>query len=122
MEIISGWEDLAEKVVSFIRDPQKSDFIVVTIPEALGVRQTERIIKDFDEYQLKVNHLIVNYIIKEADCDFHKMRREMQQNYIKILNDLYSHRIRLIEIPLFPHEIKGVERINRISEILFKPN
>ena len=122
LEIISGWEDLAEKVVSFIRDPQKSDFIVVTIPEALGVRQTERIIKDFDEYQLKVNHLIVNYVIKEADCDFHKIRREMQQNYIKILNDLYSHRIRLIEIPLFPHEIKGVERINRISEILFKPN
>jgi arsenite-transporting ATPase len=122
LEIISGWEDLAEKVVSFIRDPQKSDFIVVTIPEALGVRQTERIIKDFDEYQLKVNHLIVNYVIEEADCDFHKVRREMQQNYIKILDDLYSHRIRLIEIPLFPHEIKGVERINRISEILFKPN
>jgi arsenite-transporting ATPase len=122
LEIISGWEDLAEKVVSFIRDPQKSDFIVVTIPEALGVRQTERIIKDFDEYQLKVNHLIVNYVIKEADCDFHKMRREMQQNYIKILNDLYAHRIRLIEIPLFAHEIKGVERINRISEILFKRN
>ena len=121
LEIISGWEDLAEKVVSFIRDPQKSDFIVVTIPEALGVRQTERIIKDFDEYQLKVNHLIVNYVIKEADCDFHKMRREMQQNYIRILNDLYSYRIRLIEIPLFSQEIKGVERINRISEILFKP-
>jgi arsenite-transporting ATPase len=121
LEIISGWEDLAEKVVSFIRDSQKSDFIVVTIPEALGVRQTERIIKDFDEYQLKVNHLIVNYVIKEADCDFHKMRREMQQDYIKILNDLYSHRIRLTEIPLFPHEIKGVERINKISEILFKP-
>ena len=121
LEIISGWEDLAEKVVSFIRDPQKSDFIVVTIPEALGVRQTERIIKDFDEYQLKVNHLIVNYVIKEADCDFHKMRREMQQNYIRILNDLYSYRIRLIEIPLFSQEIKGVERINKISEILFKP-
>jgi arsenite-transporting ATPase len=121
LEIISGWEDLAEKVVSFIRDSQKSDFIVVTIPEALGVRQTERIIKDFDEYKLKVNHLIVNYVIKEADCDFHKMRREMQQNYIRILNDLYSYRIRLIEIPLFSQEIKGVERINKISEILFKP-
>ena len=120
LEIISGWENLAEKVVSFIRDSQKSDFIIVTIPEALGVRQTERIIKDFDEYQLKVNHLIVNYVIQEADCNFHKMRKEMQQNYIKILKDLYSHRIRLIELPLMPHEIKGVERINKISEILFK--
>jgi len=93
---------------------------VVTIPEALGVKQTERIIKDFDEYQLKVNHLIVNYVIQEIDCEFHKIRSEMQRRYIKMLNDQYSHRIRLIETPLFAQEIKGVEKIKRISEILFK--
>jgi arsenite-transporting ATPase len=119
LEIISGWEDLAEKVVDFIRDGQKSEFIIVTIPEALGVRQTERIIKDFDEYQLKVNHLIVNYVIHEADCNFHKIRREMQQGYLQILTDQYDPRIGLIEVPLLPQEIKGVDRINRISEILF---
>lgn len=121
LEIISGWEDLAEKVVNFIRDPQKSEFIIVTIPEALGVKQTERIIRDFDEYQLKVNYLIVNYVIQHADCDFHKVRSEMQQNYIKILEDQYSGRIKLIQTPLFPHEIKGVQRIQGISDILFKP-
>jgi arsenite-transporting ATPase len=121
LEIISGWEDLAEKVVNFIRDPQKSEFIIVTIPEALGVRQTERIIKDFDEYKLKVNHLIVNYVIQEADCDFHKIRKEMQQSYIKILKDQYMHGIKLIELPLLPHEVKGVESINKISEVLFRP-
>ena len=120
LEIISGWEDLAEKVVNFIRDPQKSDFIIVTIPEALGVRQTERIIKDFDEYQLNVKHLIINYVIQEADCDFHKIRKEMQQNYIQILEQQYSPRIGLIEIPLMPQEVKGVERIRKISDILFQ--
>ena len=119
LEIISGWEDLAEKVVDFIRDAEKSEFIIVTIPEALGVRQTERIIKDFDEYQLKVNHLIVNYVIQEVDCNFHKIRREMQQGYMHILMDQYAPRIGLIEVPLLPQEVKGVERINRISEILF---
>jgi arsenite-transporting ATPase len=121
LEIISGWEDLAEKVVNFIRDPKKSEFIIVTIPEALGVKQTERIIKDFDEYKLEVNYLIVNYVIQNADCDFHKKRKEMQQHYIDILQDQYRSRIQLIQTPLFPHEIKGVERIQRISEILFKP-
>jgi arsenite/tail-anchored protein-transporting ATPase len=121
LEIISGWEDLAEKVVDFIRDPLKSEFIVVTIPEALGVKQTERIIRDFDEYQLAVNHLIVNYVIQEADCDFHRARKEMQQHYLRILNDQYSHRIKLIETPLFSQEVKGVERIKKVSEILFKP-
>jgi len=120
LEIISGWEHLAEKVVSFIRDPEKSEFIIVTFPEALGVKQTERIITDFDDYQLRVRSLIINYVIEQADCDFHRIRSEMQQGYIRILRDQYAHRIGLIQTPLFPHEIKGVERIRRISDILFK--
>jgi hypothetical protein len=45
----------------------------------------------------------------------------MQQHYIQILKNQYSHRIELIELPLMPQEVKGVERINRIAEILFKP-
>jgi len=119
LEIISGWEELAEKVVAFIRDSQKCEFIVVTIPEALGVKQTERIIKDFDEYRLGVNHLIVNYVIQDADCEFHRIRREMQQHYIKVLKDEYADRIDVIEVPLSPQEIKGVRRIRRISAVLF---
>ena len=122
LEIISGWEGLAEKVVNFIRDPEKTEFIVVTIPEALGVKQTERILKDFDEYQLKVNHLIVNYVIQEADCEFHRVRREMQQSYIEILKKQYSHRILLIEVGLSACEIKGVERIKKVANILFATN
>jgi arsenite-transporting ATPase len=122
LEIISGWEELAEKVVNFIRDPEKTEFIVVTIPEALGVKQTERILKDFDEYQLKVNHLIVNYVIQEADCEFHRVRREMQQSYIGILKKQYSHRIQLIEVGLSACEIKGVERIKKVADILFATN
>ena len=121
LEIISGWEDLAEKVVTFIRDPQKSEFIVVTIPEALGVKQTQRIIQDFDAYQLQVNHLIVNHVIQNADCEFHRIRKEMQQYYINILRDEYSHRIKLIQVPLSPYEIKGAERIKRVSDTLFEP-
>jgi anion-transporting ArsA/GET3 family ATPase len=68
-----------------------------------------------------VNHLIVNYIIQEADCEFHRVRREMQQGYMKILEDQYAHRTRLVRVPLSPREIKGIERIRNISEILFKP-
>ncbi len=122
LEIISGWEGLAEKVVNFIRDPEKTEFVVVTIPEALGVKHTERILKDFDEYQLKVNHLIVNHVIHEADCEFHRIRREMQQGYIGILKNQYSHRIQLIELALSPSEIKGVERIKKVANILFAAN
>jgi anion-transporting ArsA/GET3 family ATPase len=60
-------------------------------------------------------------VIQEADCNFHKIRKEMQQHYIEILKNQYSSRIGLIELPLMPQEVKGVERINKISEILFRP-
>lgn len=119
LEIISSWESLALKIVDFIRDQEKSEFIVVTIAEALGVRQTERIIADFDQYELMVNHMIINNVVKEADCPFHKVRKAMQSEYIKILEDRYRERIRLIQVPLAPHEIKGIERIEQVSEILF---
>jgi arsenite-transporting ATPase len=119
LEIISSWEAIALKIVDFIRDQEKSEFIIVTIPEALGVRQTERIIADFDQYELMVNHMIINNVVKEADCPFHKARKAMQSEYIKILKDRYGQRIKLIKVPMAPHEIKGVERIEQVSEILF---
>jgi arsenite-transporting ATPase len=119
LEIISSWEALAMKIVDFIRDQEKSEFIIVTIPEALGVKQTERIISDFDQYELMVNHMIVNYVVKEADCAFHRERKAMQMEYTRILEDRYGERIKLIQVPLAPHEIKGVERIEQISKILF---
>ncbi len=119
LEIISSWEALALKIVDFIRDQEKSEFIIVTIPEGLGVKQTERIISDFDQYELSVNHMIINNVVKEADCPFHQARKAMQTDYITILEDRYGKRIKLIQVPLAPHEIKGVERIEQVSEILF---
>jgi arsenite-transporting ATPase len=121
LEIISSWEALAIKIVDFIRDREKSEFIIVTIPEALGVKQTERIISDFDQYELIVNHMIINYVVKEADCPFHRTRKALQMEYINILEDRYGERIKMIQVPLAPREVKGLERIEQISGILFSP-
>jgi anion-transporting ArsA/GET3 family ATPase len=66
-----------------------------------------------------VNHMIINNVVKEADCPFHQARKAMQTEYIKILEDRYGERIKLIKVPLAPLEIKGVERIEQISEVLF---
>ncbi|MFQ6078803.1 MAG: ArsA-related P-loop ATPase, partial [Thermodesulfobacteriota bacterium] len=88
-------------------------------PEALGVRQTERIISDFDQYELIVNHMIINNVVKEADCPFHQARKAMQTEYIEILDDRYGGRIKMVQVPLAPYEIKGLERIEQVAGILF---
>lgn len=119
LEIIASWERLAEKIVSFIRDEKSTKYLVVTIAEALGVALTERVIREFQENGLKVNYLIVNNLVKEADCEFHKLRKEMQEGYLDILRKSYPG-MRIFELPLFPHEIKGIERIELVRGILFK--
>jgi arsenite-transporting ATPase len=119
MEIITGWQALSNEIAAFIRDDRLTEYIVVTIPEALGVKQTERIIQDFDAHGLPVHYLIINHCIEQADCDFHRARKEMQTHYIRLLTEEYGERLRLILLPLFPYEIKGTERIEKASRILF---
>ena len=120
LEIISGWEELSREIASFIRDRSKVEYIVVTIPEALGVRQTERIIKDLEDHGLRAGYLIVNHYIREADCDFHRRRKEMQEGYFSFLKARYGEKLDLLILPLFPLEIKGLERIREVSALLFQ--
>jgi arsenite-transporting ATPase len=119
MDIISGWQALSNDIAAFIRDERLTEYIVVTIPEALGVKQTERIIQDFDAHGLPCHHLIINHCIEQADCAFHRARKEMQAHYIRVLTEEYGERLCLTQLPLFPYEIKGTERIEKASGILF---
>lgn len=119
IDLIESWKALAKEVTDFIRDPNNTEFILVTIPEALGVYQTKRLVKEFGRYGLDIHYLIINNVIKDANCEFHRMRMEMQSRYIDILVDEYGNGIKIIEVPLFPYEIKGVERLRELERVLF---
>ncbi len=119
LEIIGSWEALAERIVRFIRDRTLTEYIIVTIPEALGVILTERIIKDFQEHGLYVDSIVINHVIEHEDCEFHRIRKEMQRQYISMMRGQYRN-VDIMELYLMPYEIKGLERIEKISQVLFK--
>lgn len=119
VDIIASWEALSAKVVAFMKDPANTEFVIVTIPEALGVKQSERVIQTLAEYGLAVNKLVVNNVIAESDNDFLQSRRQMQQGYLKHLYEEFENRLEVLEMPLAPSEVKGLERIRRVSDILF---
>jgi arsenite-transporting ATPase len=119
IDIITGWKALAERAVDFLTDQTKTEFLVVTIPEALGVYQTERIIAEFDKYGLAINHMIINHVVKDPDCIFHHKRMEIQKKYLEFLEKKYSDHLRMVQIPEYPYEIKGIERLEEIGQILF---
>lgn len=121
LEMIKSWRALAEEITDFIRDPKKTKFMLVTIPEALGVYQTRRLVREFKRHGFDIPYLIINNVIKEPDCDFHRKRREMQVGYIEMLVREYGEEMKIIQLPLFPYEMKGVERLKELEGVLFAP-
>ncbi len=118
LEIIAGWESLSEKIVAFIRNPEAVKYLIVTIPEALGVKLTGRVLSELEENQLKVENIIVNNVVKDEDCEFHRKRKAMQDHYIDFLKNTYNNK-NIFLLYCAPYEIKGVERIMEISRALF---
>lgn len=114
MEVMREWEELAQKDMEFLRTGVEFNF--VTIPEALAVRQLERIFLELWSYGLEIDRVIINQVIREPDSEFLRGRMVMQEGYIEeILR--YGKPCRFL--PLFPYEIKGIERLKEVERFLF---
>jgi arsenite-transporting ATPase len=118
LKTIEGWKELSRGIIEFLRDREATRYILVTIPEALGVRLTERVVGDLRESGLPVDDLIINHIVEKADCDFHAKRRAMQEKYVLSLEETYRE-MNIVKLYLLPYEIKGIERIREVAERLF---
>jgi arsenite-transporting ATPase len=119
LEIIESWKELAQRTTDFFSDPANVEFIMVTIPEALGVYQSRRVIGELAAHGLYVRYMVVNDVIVDPDCDFHRQRQEMQRPYIEMLSDECGDNMALIKLPLLPYEVKGVERLREVEKFLF---
>jgi arsenite-transporting ATPase len=119
LELIGSWSDLAQEITSFFKDPANTAFVLVTIPEALGVYQTRRLVGEFARYGLEVRHLIINHVITDPDSDFLRARQAMQAPYIQLLQEEYGQRMKIIQVPEFAHEFKGVEKLRSLEKVLF---
>ena len=117
LDILKGWEKLSTEDMNFLRD--EVSFFIVTIPEALAVEQLEYIFGEFDRYGFRVDQLIINNVIKETGSPFLRAKAEQQREYIELLHDRYGE-LKIVELPLLPYEIKGVERLQDIRKSLFE--
>lgn len=117
LDIIRDWEKLSNEDLYFLKHAVR--FIMVTIPEALAVKQLDKVFAEFDKYELKIERLIINNVIKDEDSEFLITKAEQQREYIKILHDRYSD-MKVVEIPMFPQEIKGTERLRTLGKYLLE--
>ncbi|MBE0415190.1 MAG: ArsA family ATPase [Dehalococcoidia bacterium] len=115
LEVIKGWEELSNRDMEFLK--KGVEFTLVTIAEALAVRQLDSIFHEFQSYGLNINHIIINQVIEKPDSAFLHSKARMQQGYISEIASRYGNEQRIL--PLFPYEIKGTERLKEVERVLF---
>ena len=121
LKIIGEWEKLAEDVLGMVRAENTLAYLV-TIPEGLGVYQTQRIKKDLEKFQMNIGGIIVNnYIPAElaVDSELLTKRVQVQTQYINELDDMYSESLPVVKLPLQGFEVKGIEALKKIEKLLY---
>ncbi|MDY6892931.1 MAG: ArsA family ATPase [Chloroflexota bacterium] len=116
LNVISRWQQLSADEIDFLRNQVR--FVIVTIPEALAVEQLDGVFCELDKHGLKVDQLIVNNVIKVNGSEFLIAKASQQRKYLDLIYSRYSD-MHIVELPMFPHEIKGWERLKEVERILF---
>ncbi|MFW9997183.1 MAG: ArsA family ATPase [Candidatus Odinarchaeota archaeon] len=119
LEIINEWRELANHILTTLKDPEFFEFVLVTIPEGLGVAQTGRVAKELAEYGINVNHLIINSVLPYDsinESSFLRSRHAVQQPYLEELERLFERQT--TRIPMLPVEVKGLEPLREIARYL----
>ncbi len=121
LKIIREWEQLAKDVLDMIRAENTTAYLV-TIPEGLGVSQTERIKNDLERFDVHIGGIIVNNVIPpEADTGSELLtkRIQVQEKYVKMLEETYSGWLPLVKLPLQGYEVIGIEALRDIGRQLY---
>ncbi|MFC2066320.1 ArsA family ATPase [Chloroflexota bacterium] len=117
LNIIKRWEKLSAENMGFLRNEVR--FTMVTIPEALAVEQLEGIFRVLNKYGLRVKQLIINNVLKAEGSEFLLTKARQQKGYLDVIYDRYSD-LDIVEIPMFPYELKGLDRLREIERVLFQ--
>ena len=93
--------------------------MAVTIPEAMAMEETKRLLTAVEELGVSCHHLIINMIVPATKCSSCTSRREDQQKYLRELVKWKPPDLLVTQAPLFSSEIKGTKDLGRVSRTLY---
>jgi arsenite-transporting ATPase len=128
--------DRIERLRAVLRDPAKTDFRVVLIPEEMSVVETERLVERLDGYEIPVQTLVVNRVMENLadvtsadvddrwvvspdldNCEFCQRRWRVQQDAIRRATELFRGRD-VKRVPLLAEEVRGEEALRVVAACL----
>ena len=108
-----------ESVRNLLHDKEQTSFTLVTIPEAMAVRETERYLELLVGQGVPVRDLIVNRVEQEhGECEYCRARVQTQRPWIKEIASTFRD-LNLHYLPLQPDEVRGMSDLKRIGKSIW---
>ena len=108
-----------KRIEGLLRDPNKAEFVAVTIPEDMAILETERLISSLGKYGIKVRQLLINNVLESVGCKFCTEKRKEQDKYINQIRKNFNG-LETTIIPSQPREIQGLAALASLKKLLFK--
>jgi len=125
-----------ERLRAVLRDPDRTDFRVVMIPEEMSVVESERLVDRLGEFGIPVQTLVVNRVMESVDditdaeidpewivtpnledCEFCQRRWQVQQDALQAATDLFRNRT-VKRVPLLADEVRGEGALRVVAACL----
>lgn len=123
-----------ERLRAILRDPARTDFRIVMVPESLSVTETKRLRERLEGYGVPVGTLVVNRVMEPPEavvdvapetfvtpdlesCAFCRRRWDVQQDALQDAQDLFRG-VDVRRVPLFADEVAGREMLRVVAACL----
>jgi arsenite-transporting ATPase len=102
-----------------LEDPQITSVRLVTNPERMVLRETQRAFVYFSLHGLAVDGILVNRVLPLAVTDAYFQEWRASQARVLDEIDAYFAPVPVKRIPLFTHEVLGRERLEELARALY---
>ncbi|HZT37042.1 MAG TPA: ArsA family ATPase [Bryobacteraceae bacterium] len=108
-----------EGVDALLSDPTITSVRLVTNPEKMVLRETQRTFVYFSLYGLTVDSILVNRVLpSEVQDAFFSEWRTSQQSVIREMDEYFAP-VPVRRVPLFTHEVLGRARLEELARALY---
>jgi len=106
-------------IADLLENPKITSVRLVTNPEKMVLRETQRAFVYFSLHGLTVDAIIVNRVLPEAVTD--TWFDQWRASQAKVLDEIeeYFAPVAMKRVPLFTHEVLGRERLTELANVLY---
>lgn len=118
-DFLMSMKKTVKRIENLLKDQQRCEFIVITIPESMAILETERLINNLSKYGINVRQLVINNVLESTGCGFCRERKKEQEKYINQIRGKFSN-LKITITPLQSKEVKGIDALENFKELLFQ--